>query len=254
MDILTLIGIILGGMAVIGGQLLDGGNIKSILQPTAAIIVFGGTCGAVFIQYPFSTVLASVKLATSSLLSSKEDLRSIITEIAGFARHAHRNGLLSLEDKAGQLKDPFFRKGMNLVVDGTTPEELKGIMDIEMEYEEERKNHAARVFESAGGYAPTLGILGAVLGLIQVMENLAEPSRLGEGISVAFVATVYGVASANLFWLPFSGKIKNRTRDDSVRKELVLEGLMALSSGESPKLIEERLEGFLEKKTTKEDK
>ena len=247
MDLLTLLGVILGVVVVIGGQLMEGGSIKAILQPTAAVIVFGGTCGAVFIQYPLSTVMASLRLAGASIFNSKEDLRSIIGEISGFARDAHKNGLLSMEKKAVKLKDPFFKKGMILVVDGTTPAELKGIMDIEMEYEEERMNYAAKVFESAGGYAPTLGILGAVLGLIQVMGNLAEPSKLGEGIAVAFVATVYGVASANLFWLPFSGKIKSRTREESVKKELLLEGLMAISIGESPKLIEERLEGFLEK-------
>ncbi len=247
MDILTVIGLILGLAVVVGGQVLEGGSLEAIFQPTAVLIVFGGTFAALFVQYSIGTVIRSVALVGSTFVSPKDNLQELITDITGFARHAHRHGLLSLENKAKHIADPFFNKALQLVVDGSGLEELKSILEIEIDYDDERRLTASRVFESAGGYAPTLGILGAVLGLIQVMENLADPSNLGQGIAVAFVATVYGVASANLFWLPFAGKIRQRARDEAIRKELILEGMLSLASGESPRLIQERLNGFLVK-------
>ena len=245
MDILTIIGLILAAAAIFGGQVLEGGHISSILQPTAALIVFGGTLGAVFVQYSLRTVVDSLVLGARTFLVNSHDLSDIIPDITNFARYAQREGILALEKRIKNINDPFFKKGLQLVIDGTGLNELKEILEIEIDLAEERRISAAKVFESAGGYAPTIGILGAVLGLIQVMENLADPSMLGEGIAVAFVATVYGVASANLIWLPISGKIKLRTRENTIQKEMILEGLVAMLSGESPRLIEDRLEGFL---------
>jgi chemotaxis protein MotA len=245
LDLLTIIGVLLAVAAVFGAQILEGGHLSSLLQPTAALIVFGGTVGAIFIQYSASTVGSSVGLAFEAFFRKKHDLRDSVDEVVGFARQAQREGILALEKRIGSVEWPFMKKGLQLVVDGAGVNEVKEILGIEIHYEEERRFQAARVFESAGGYAPTLGILGAVMGLIHVMENLAEPANLGQGIAVAFVATVYGVASANLFWIPIAGKIKINTRADSVRKELAVEGLVALASGENPRVIEERLSGFL---------
>ena len=242
----------LAAFAIIGGQVLEGGHLSSILQPTAAVIVFGGTLGAVFIQYSFRIVLDSIILAARIFIVTRHDLSDVIPDITNFARHAKKKGILALENSIKGIDDPFLKKGVQLVVDGTGLKELKDILEIEIDLAEERRIRAAKVFESAGGYAPTIGILGAVLGLIQVMENLADPSMLGEGIAVAFVATVYGVASANLLWLPVAGKIRLRTRENTIQKELILEGLVAMLSGESPRLIEDRLEGFVSKSQWRE--
>ncbi len=245
MDILTVIGIALGLAAVVGGQVLEGGSIHAIMQGTAAIIVFGGTLGAVLLHYPMPTVLLAVKNTKKVFLNPRIDPRNMISQIMNMSSVARKDGLLALEAMVSGVKDGFLRKGLKLVVDGTEPKLTREILEIEIAYYEEYNNSSARVFESAGGYAPTIGIIGAVLGLIHVMENLAEPEKLGAGIAVAFVATVYGVASANLLWLPVAGKLKLKLREEMIMSEMVMEGMVALSDGENPKMIEEKLTGFL---------
>lgn len=244
MDILTLIGLFLGALAIIGGQLLEGGHISSIIQPTAAVIVFGGTIGAVCVQYPLSVVLQSVKMAKLAFIEKSENPNIIIKEFLNYSSIARREGLLALESRAKTVKEPFLKKGLYLVVDGAESRFIKEVMEIDALYDEERSILAARVFESAGGYAPTIGIIGAILGLIQVMENLADPSKLGAGIAVAFVATIYGLASANFFYLPVAGKLKVKVRKDMIKREMIIEGLVAIADGENPRYIEEKLEGF----------
>lgn len=251
MDILTVIGILLGLGAIIGGQILEGGHLSSIVQLTAAVIVFGGTIGATLVQYPFSTVTTALKLARRALINRDNSPHTTIEEIIDYARLSRKEGILSLEPRIKGIEDDFLKRGLQLVVDGRDENEIRDILEIDMNQEEERKLLAARVFESAGGYAPTIGILGAVLGLIQVMENLAEPSRLGQGIAVAFVATVYGVGSANLFWLPLAGKLKVRIREETTKKELIIEGITSIVRGDNPLIIEERLKGFIAKKERK---
>lgn len=245
MDVLTIIGIVVGFGAVVGGQLLEGGSIYAILQGTAALIVFGGTFGAILVQYPASTVLLAFKNARKVFLAPRVDPKRTITEIMDMSAIARKNGLIAIESMAADIKDNFFRKGLQLVVEGTEPQLTREILEIEMNYFEEYNNTSARVFESAGAYAPTIGIIGAVLGLIHVMENLAEPDKLGAGIAVAFVATVYGVASANLFWLPVAGKLKLKLREEVIMNEMVLEGMVALSEGENPVVVKDKLTGFL---------
>ncbi len=245
MDILTIVGILIGFASVIGGQILEGGSVNSIIQLTAALIVFGGTIGAILINYPLHTFLLAVKNLKLALFNRRTSPKTLISEIANLAGVARKNGLLALEERIKGIDDPFFRKGLQLVVDGTEPKLLREILEIDLNYYEEYYNSSAKVFESAGGYAPTLGILGAVLGLIHVMENLAEPEKLGAGIAVAFVATVYGVGSANLLWLPLAGKLKSKIREEAIIKEMIIEGLISISEGENPKRIEEKLEGFL---------
>ncbi len=245
MDILTIVGLLLGFGAVLGGQLLEGGTMESIMQSTAAIIVLGGTIGAVMVNYSLPTFLHALKSAKKAILSPKADAEGIIKKIAELSGVARKDGLLALESTIKSIDDPFLKKGLQLVVDGTEPKLTREILEIEIMYSEEYDTTAAKVFESAGGYSPTVGILGAVLGLIHVMENLADPSKLGAGIAVAFVATVYGVGTANLLYLPIAGKLKGKVRDDVILKEMIIEGLISLSEGENPRRVEEKLSGFL---------
>jgi len=245
MDILTIVGTILGFGAILGGQVLEGGSMGSIMQFTAAIIVFGGTLGAVLVNYPMHTVMLTVKNMKLVLLSNEGDPHKTIKLISELAGVARKDGLLALETSVKKVQEPFLRKGLQLVVDGTEPKLTREILEIEIGHDEEYNLTSAKVLESAGGYAPTIGILGAVLGLIHVMENLADPQKLGAGIAVAFVATVYGVGSANLLYLPLAGKMKIKIREQVIRQEMMVEGLIALSEGENPRRVEEKLTGFL---------
>lgn len=254
MDFLLPVGIILSIAAIIVGQALEGGHVGSILQFTAFLIVIGGTFGAVMVNYPLPIFLKGFKLALGAVFTGKIDYEGFISQLENFAQVARKEGILALESKLKDVKDPFLRRGLQYVIDGTEPATLEKILGIEMAYEEEREMLSAKVFESAGGFAPTVGILGAVLGLIHVMENLADPSKLGSGIATAFVATVYGVGSANLIFLPLAGNIKIKIRSRGVLKELIIEGLIAIATGENPRLLREKLEGFLEKAKNKESK
>lgn len=245
MDILTILGLVLGLGAILGGQVLEGGSMHAIMQLTAAIIVLGGTIGAVMVNYPLATFLLALKNAKLAFFNPKTDPAGIIKQIIEYSTIARKDGLLALEGVIKKIDDPFFKKGLQLVVDGTEPKLAREILEIDISNSEEYNTASAKVFESAGGYAPTIGILGAVLGLIHVMENLADPSKLGAGIAVAFVATVYGVGSANLLWLPLAGKMKFKIKEESLMKEMIVEGLISLSEGENPRRVEEKLGGFL---------
>jgi len=245
MDILTILGLVIGFGAILGGQVLEGGSMHSIMQFTAAIIVLGGTIGAVLVNYPMSTFLLSLKNAKFALFNSSGDPNKTIKIISELAAVARKDGLLALETSIKKVQDPFLRKGLQLVVDGTEPKLTREILEIEISHTEEYNLTSAKVFESAGGYAPTIGILGAVMGLIHVMENLADPQKLGSGIAVAFVATVYGVGTANLIYLPLAGKMKLKIREQVIMQEMIVEGLIALSEGENPRRVEEKLVGFL---------
>jgi chemotaxis protein MotA len=236
MDKATLIGLVFGLGAILGGQALEGGSIHSILQGTAAVIVLGGTFGAVFVSF---------RAARKILREPLHDPYEIITQITAYANKARKEGILSLEKETGTVEDPFLRKALNMAVDGVEPHMIREAMETELEYSDEHGKLSARIFKAAGGYAPTIGILGAVLGLIQVMENLNDPSKLGSGIATAFVATVYGVGSANLLFLPIANKMEVRHRREMILKEMMLEGVVAVSTGENPRLIEEKLTSFL---------
>jgi len=242
---LTIVGTILGFGAILGGQILEGGSMGSIMQFTAAIIVFGGTIGAVLVNYPMHTVILCMKNMKLVILSNEGDPYKTIKLLSDLAAVARKDGLLALETSIKKVQDPFLKKGLQLVVDGTEPKLTREILEIEIGHDEEYNLTSAKVLDSAGGYAPTIGILGAVLGLIHVMENLADPQKLGAGIAVAFVATVYGVGSANLLYLPLAGKMKIKIREKVIRQEMMVEGLIALSEGENPRRVEEKLVGFL---------
>lgn len=253
MDKATFIGLILGIGAVIGGQTLEGGHVGSIMQITAAIIVFGGTFGAVFISYPFHDVISSFKEVKKIIREPLQNPNQVIKQIIQYANKARKEGILSLEKDLKMIEDPFLKKALTLAVDGVEPHMIRETMVTELEYQDEHGKIHSKVFKSAGGYAPTIGILGAVLGLIHVMENLNDPSKLGVGIATAFVATVYGVGSANLLFLPMSNKLEVRHRHEMILKEMILEGIVSVATGENPRLIEEKLNSFL-KQQRKNDK
>ncbi len=245
MDIATIIGVVLALGSIVGGQALEGGHLGSIMQLTAFIIVMGGTIGAICVQNPLPVVIkafGSLSLAITNLNIDNKNTIALILDLANVSR---KQGLLALEGKLKDIKDPFMKKGIQLIVDGTDPKAVHEILEIEVEHHEEEGVMAAKVWEAAGGYAPTVGILGAVLGLIHVMENLADPSKLGGGIAVAFVATVYGVGAANLFFLPLGNKIKMKLKAEAGARNLIIMGLVGLAQGENPRLLQEKLESFL---------
>jgi chemotaxis protein MotA len=245
MDILTIVGIVLAIVAIIGGQVLEGGHIGSIMQATAGIIVLGGTIGAVMVNYPMAVFLKAISNAKMVFFNVHVDSKATIAQIVELATLGRKQGLLALEGKLKTITDPFLRKGVQLVVDGTEAKAIREILEIEVEQFEEENNLSGKVYESLGGYSPTIGILGAVLGLIHVMENLADPSKLGSGIATAFVATIYGVGAANLFFLPMGGKIKMKTKELAHGRIMIIEGLVSLAQAENPKMIEEKLYGYL---------
>ncbi len=245
MDLATILGIVIAIGSIIGGQALEGGHLSSILQLTAFIIVMGGTIGACCVQNPLPVVLKAISSLSLALAGPQADNKGTMRLILDLANVSRKQGLLALEGKLKDIKDPFMRKGVQLIVDGTDPKAVHEILEIEVEHQEEEGIVAAKVWEAAGGYAPTVGILGAVLGLIHVMENLADPSKLGGGIAVAFVATVYGVGGANLFFLPIANKIKFKLKEEAGSRNMIIMGLVGLAQGENPRLLQEKLESFL---------
>ena len=244
MDILSVLGLVLALGGILLGQFLEGGKITSILQLTAFIIVIGGTTGAAMLQFTLPVFVKSLKMVPWIFLPPKLSPKDSIAMILEWSNTARRNGLLALEPVVETVTDPFVKKGLQMLVDGTEPEKMRATLEMELASREHLDRQAAKVFEAAGGYAPTIGILGAVLGLIHVMENLADPSKLGEGIAVAFVATIYGVGSANRGFLPVANKTKNIIHEQIKLAEMTIEGLVAIAEGENPRIIEGRLQSF----------
>lgn len=243
-DIATILGLMLAFGGILGGLLMEGGKLRDISQITAAIIVLGGTCGAVMVSTPMHVLMGAARRLIHVFLDKIDTPDAVIEELIGYAASARRNGLVALEDEAMQVRDPFLRKALNLAVDGTDLQEIRNMMELEIELSENQGLAEARVFECAGGYSPTIGIIGAVMGLIQVMKNLANIEEVGHGIAVAFVATVYGVGLANVVLLPASTKIKARIESETALKELKLEGVVGIVEGMNPKLIRHKLEAY----------
>jgi chemotaxis protein MotA len=245
MDRTTLLGLLLGGLSLMGGHYLEGGSAGMILQATAFIIVIGGTAGAVCLSFTGAQLRQSWRSLPYIFRKPQDETPAQVSRLVELAYQARRQGLLSVEGEVAKIPDPFMRRSLELVIDGFPPNQVREIMEMDLTQKEENGLMPARVFEAAGGYAPTIGILGAVLGLIQVMQNLTNPSLLGTGVAVAFVATIYGVASANLLFLPIAHKLKLHHEHEMLRQEMLLEGILALAQGEHPRLIAERLTGML---------
>ena len=245
MDKISVLGLVLGIVAIVGGQVLEGGHVGSLSQPTALLIVLGGTVGAVMLQSPYATFIRGVKMVRWVWYPPVVDHQQLIKQIASWSQVSRREGLLALENVMNQLKDDFARKGLQLLVDGAEPERLREVLEVEINTYEQELKLSARIWEAAGGYSPTIGILGAVLDLIHVMENLSEPSKLGAGIAVAFVATIYGVGLANLVFLPMANRLKAHIARLVVRREMIVDGLVGIANGDNPRIIESRLQGYI---------
>jgi len=244
-DKATLAGLVLALGGILIGLLLEGGNVGQLIQPTAALIVFGGTLGAILIQFPMPVVLSAIGRLAHMFQEPGDSGRQAIHVLVTFAHRARREGIVSLEEEASKQEDPFLRHALMLAVDGTEPQELRKIMELALDNIEERQEKIPQVFEAAGGFSPTIGIIGAVLGLIQVMQHLDKIDEVGKGIAVAFVATIYGVGIANLILLPTAGKLRIRLRDEQIIREMTLEGVISILEGMNPRILEEKLEGFL---------
>jgi chemotaxis protein MotA len=243
-DFATVGGILLAFGGIVGGLLMEGGRIKDISQITAAFIVLGGTFGAVMVSTPIRVLKGAALRLIHVLMDRTQSPDTVIEELIGYATKTRKNGLVSLENEALEIQDPFLRKALTLAVDGTDLQEIRNMMQLEIETVENRAMAEAKVFECAGGYSPTIGIIGAVMGLIQVMKNLANIEEVGRGIAVAFVATVYGVGLANIILLPAATKIKSRIERESEMKELKLEGVVAIVEGLNPKLIRSKWDAY----------
>jgi chemotaxis protein MotA len=252
MDIGSLLGIIMGLGFVLLGNKMEGGHIDALIAPTALMIVIGGTAGACVLQFPFSTTINSIKSIISIFLPKKNDPRAVIAQIVDFAKRARREGILALEKEIENIKDPYFSKALRMAVDGLEPKQLIETMETELTTMEHKLEGPVKFFEACGGYAPTCGILGAVLGLIHVMQKLDKPEELGGGIALAFVATVYGVGFANLIFLPFSTKLKLNAANEIRAKEIVLKGVLLIQEGVNHSIIEEQLKSYLDDKTRKQ--
>jgi len=245
MELTTIGGILFGIVSLVGGFLLEGGHAGALLQLSAAIIVFGGTIGATVVAFSLKEVLTVPKLLRIAFFSKQPDTAQTIELVVSLAEEARREGLLYLENRLDEIEDPFMRKGIQLVVDGTDPEVVKNILETELYNVEERHRVGSAIFEAAGGYAPTMGIIGTVMGLIHVLSSISTPEKLASAIAVAFMATLYGVASANILWLPLSAKLQNLSKKELLVRELMLEGIVSLQAGYNPILIRERLTAFL---------
>ncbi len=244
LDFATFAGLVIGIGGIVGGLILEGGSVREIAAPTALLIVLGGTLGAVLITTPIGVLRGGIRSMASVFYEKSQDPDSLIDILVDYSSKARRNGIVSLEGVADQAPDPFLRKALNLAVDGTDLQELRNMMELEIGVAEHHAEAEAKIFESAGGYAPTIGIIGAVLGLIQVMKDLADIEKVGHGIATAFVATIYGVAFANLLFLPVAGKIKARAQQKSQMRELMLEGVVGIVEGLNPKLIRSKLGAY----------
>lgn len=240
-DSTTLLGILFAVACLLAGQALEGGRVGSIVQATSALIVIGGTLGAVVTQFPKEELTRALRESHRVWIDHEPPIDPLIRRLVDLARASRRNGLLALEAEALRVQEPFLRRALLTLVDGMESQGLRNGLERRIEAEEQQQEPGIRFFDAAGGYAPTIGILGAVIGLIQVMENLADPTKLGSGIAIAFVSTVYGVASANLIFLPLAEKLRARLHADRRRKLLITEGICAIQEGVNPLLLERRL-------------
>jgi len=245
LDITIVLGIIAGIIALIGGFLWEGGEFTGLLQGTSALIVFGGTFAAVVISYPASK-LKTIPTALRMAFSREENpTKQYIEDLVSMAATSRRSGVLALERTSSEHPNAFLREGLQLVIDGTEQEQIKQILELELDAIEHKHEGYAKIFESAGGYAPTMGIIGTVMGLIHVLGSLTEPTALGPSIAVAFIATLYGVASANLIFLPIASKIRAASEGEIITMDLLLQGILAIQNGENPKLVRKKLEFFI---------
>ncbi len=244
MDKSTFGGILIALLGIGCGLMLDGGKIAQVIQPTAALIVIGGTIGAVMSQYPLSVIIQAAKQLKDVFFTPKSEPDALVQNLLRYAYKARKEGLLSLDAELSKIEDPFLKESLMLAIDGVSATDLRRMMELQLDYRGEKDERIPKVFESAAGFSPTIGIIGAVLGLIQVMQHLQDISEVGKGIAVAFVATIYGVGFANLFFLPWAGKLKIRIREKQIVQEMTLEAVLAIIEGVNPRALELRLSRY----------
>lgn len=245
MDFTSIIGLSIGLLAILVGQALEGGHIGSLLQVTAFLIVIGGTLGAVMLQSTMRVFLDGIGMLKWVFMPPKFAPEAVLEMVLNWSQTARRGGLLALEPFIDEQQELFYRRGLQMLVDGAEPEVLRDTLELELSTFEHHHQESAKIWMAAGGYSPTIGILGAVMGLIHVMENLSDPSKLGSGIAVAFVATIYGVGGANLIFLPVANKLKYYVGKKVAERELFIEGLICIANGENPRIIEAKMQGYL---------
>lgn len=245
MDKLSLLGLLIGVGGIISGQLLEGGALSFLFQGSAFLIVCGGTLGAVMLQHPPRVFLKGLDMLKWVFVPPPMSPKKLATQIVTWSNVARKDGILALEPEITASKDPFVKKGLQLLVDGNTADKLREVLEVDMEAYEQLHWQSARVWESAAGYSPTIGIIGAVLGLIHIMQSLADPSKLGAGVAVAFVSTIYGVGLANLVYMPVAGKLKILIMQQMTMREILVDGLSGIANGENPRYVESKLQGYL---------
>jgi len=253
MDFLFIIGMVFGIGCILMAQAIEGGSVQSLLQITAFMIVAGGTAGAVIASFPLDVLLTAFEMLKKAFAPDNVNYNKVIEEIIGYAMKARKEGVIVLEKEAKNASDPLMKMGLEAVSDGADPVLVRDLLETQLSQIEDKITKGAKVWESGGGYSPTFGIIGAVMGLIQVMQNLSDPSKLGAGIAVAFVATIYGLVIANLILLPLATKIKFKSAKELLAKQIIIEGILSIQAGESPALIERKLQAFLETKADKQD-
>jgi len=234
----------LSGLAL--GLVLEGGKLAQVLQPTAALIVLGGTLGAVMVQFPLRILKQALLQLKNVFFDPAPEPDAMVKNLLRYAWKARKEGILSLDDEVEKIQDPFLKESLMLAIDGVNAKDLRKMMELQLDYRGEKEERVPKVFEAAAGFSPTIGIIGAVLGLIQVMQHLQDINEVGRGIAVAFVATIYGVAAANLVFLPCAGKLKIRIRERQVIQEMTLEAVLAIVEGSNPRALEQQLAGCLE--------
>jgi chemotaxis protein MotA len=244
LDKSTVVGIAIALLGLGTGLVLDGGKLVQVLQPSAALIVLGGTIGAVMVQFPLRIVLQALAQLKDVLFNTETESDFLVQNLLRYAYKARKEGLLSLDAELAKIRDPFLKESLMLAIDGVNSADLRKMMELQLDYQGEKDERIPKVFDAAGGFAPTIGIIGAVLGLIQVMQRLQDINEVGKGIAVAFVATIYGVGSANLLFLPWAGKLRIRIRERQVIQEMTLEAVLSIVDGVNPRALELQLNSY----------
>lgn len=248
MDLATIIGLVMCWGAFFGSIIMEGGELKAMINPSAMLLVFGGTLGATMISFPLSSIIGLPGVVLKAFKGKKEDPGTTIKMLVRFAEKARREGLLALEEEARSVDDVFLKKGIQLAIDGTDPELVREIMETEVAFLGTRHHEGANIFATMGGFSPTLGVIGTVAGLVHMLANLSDPGSMGPSIAAAFIATLYGVSSANLVFLPLSNKLKVSSAAEVLGREIVMEGILSIQAGDNPRIVEEKLKSFLSPK------
>ena len=244
-DVASVLGVVLAGISIVGGHLFEGGKMYQIVQPTAALIVFGGTCSGILLEFSWADFTKAIKDCRDVFQPQKSNLREALEKIVELSKLARRQGLVAIDREAQKIENPFMQKALRMVADGIEPKQLKSALHKQVHNLEKEESISAAIFLAGGGYAPTIGVLGAVMGLIHVMGYLSDPSKLGAGIAIAFVATLYGVGVANLFLLPMGGKLKAQLKARTHYMELIIEGAASIAASENPLIVEQKLSAYL---------